>query len=116
MMRRVSDDYIKIVGEEFDHSERVAGALFGRPIKHVLLLHVNELNADNFDALVKVMADRGYRFVTLEEALQDPAYQYPAKYLAISDWLGLWSFSEGKRFDAPSPPEYLQKIYNDSQK
>jgi peptidoglycan/xylan/chitin deacetylase (PgdA/CDA1 family) len=116
MLKRVSDDYLKIVGEEFDHSEKVAGELFGHPIRHVLLLHVNELNADNFDALVKLMTDRGYRFITLEEALQDPAYQYPSKYLPVSDWLGLWSFSEGKKFSAPAPPDYLQKAYAEDQK
>lgn len=115
MMKRVADEYLKLAGEKFDHSERVANELFGHPIKQILLLHANELNADNFDALVKVMTDRGYRFITLEEALKDPAYQYPEKYIPTSDWLGLWSFSQGKRFTSPAPPEFIQKIYAEGQ-
>ena len=90
--------------------------MFGRPVRHVLLLHANELNADNFDALVKVMTDRGYRFITLEEALTDSVYQPPDKYHDNSDWLGGWSFAKGKQFDAPAPPEYIQKAYADAQR
>lgn len=116
MMKRVSEEYLKLAGQKFDFSEKVSDQLFGRPIKHILLLHANELNADNFDALVKVMTDRGYRFITLEEALKDPVYQYPEKYLPTSDWLGLWSFSKGKRFTSPAPPEFIQKIYAEGQK
>jgi peptidoglycan/xylan/chitin deacetylase (PgdA/CDA1 family) len=116
MMKRVADEYLKFAGQKFDFNEKVTDELFGHPIKHILLLHVNELNADNFDALVKVMTDRGYQFITLEEALKDPVYQYPEKYLATSDWLGLWSFNKGKKFNSPMPPEFIQKIYNDGQK
>lgn len=116
MMKQVADEYLKFAGEKFDFNEKVTNELFGHPIKHILLLHANELNADNFDALVKVMTDRGYHFITLEEALKDPVYQYPEKYLATSDWLGLWSFNKGKKFNAPMPPEFIQKAYNDSQK
>ncbi|HYJ47426.1 MAG TPA: polysaccharide deacetylase family protein, partial [Pyrinomonadaceae bacterium] len=116
MMKRVADEYLKFAGEKFDFCEKVASELFGHPIKHILLLHVNELNADNFDRLVKTMTDRGYRFITLEEALKDPVYQYPDKYIPTSDWLGLWSFSEGKKFSSPAPPEFLQKAYAEGQK
>ena len=116
MMKRVSDEYLKFAGEKFDFSEKVANELFGHPVKHILLLHANELNADNLDALVKVMMDRGYRFITLEEALKDPVYQYPDKYVPTSDWLSLWSFSEGKKFTSPAPPEFIQKIYAEGQR
>jgi peptidoglycan-N-acetylglucosamine deacetylase len=116
MMKRVADEYLKFAGQKFDFCERVANELFGHAIKHILLLHANELNADNFDALVKVMTDRGYRFITLEEALKDPVYQYPDKYIPTSDWLGLWSFNEGKKFTSPAPPDFIQKIYAEGQK
>jgi len=116
MLRRVSDEYLKFAGLKFDHAERVTAELFGRPVRHILLLHANELNADNFDALVKVMTDRGYRFISLEEALADPVYRPPDKYLDTSDWLGGWSFARGKKFDSPAPPDFIRKAYNDEQK
>ncbi len=115
-MTRVSEDYLKLTEEEIDYGEKVAKELFGRPVKHIMLLHANELNADNFDALVKVFTDKGYRFISLEEALTDPIYQYPDKYLPTSDWLGLWSFSKDKKFDSPVVPEYIRKAWEEDQK
>jgi peptidoglycan-N-acetylglucosamine deacetylase len=116
MTKRVSEEYLKFAALEFDFVEQATAELFGRPVKHILLLHANELNADNFDALVKVMTDRGYRFITLEQALADPVYQAPDKYLATSDWLSRWAYSKDRKLDAPAPPEFIQKAYADAQK
>lgn len=117
MRRRVSEEYLKFAALKFDFCERVAAELFGRPVKHILLLHANELNADNFDALVKVMTDRGYRFVTVEEALKDDIYRFPDKYRDTSEWLSHWVFSSGKKFDAPpAPPEFIRQAFQDAQR
>jgi hypothetical protein len=51
--------------------------VIGRQIRQVLLLHANTLNADRFDALAEALVRRGYRFVTLTHALEDPAYCLP---------------------------------------
>ena len=116
MTKRVSEEYLKFAGLAFDAREKAAAELFGRNVKHILLLHANELNADNFDALVKVMTDRGYRFITLEQALADHIYQAPEKYVATSDWLGRWAYSKDKQLASPAPPEFIQKAYADAQK
>jgi peptidoglycan/xylan/chitin deacetylase (PgdA/CDA1 family) len=111
-LKRVSDEYLKYVGIRFDYSEKITNELFGRPIKHILLIHSNELNADNFDALMNVIKDKGYRFITLEQALQDPVYQFPDKYNGTSDWLSIWAFSKGRNLNPPAPPGFIQKIFN----
>jgi peptidoglycan-N-acetylglucosamine deacetylase len=116
MLKRISEEYLKFAGLQFDFAEKATTELFGRPVKHILLLHANELNADNFDALVKVMTDRGYRFITVEQALTDPIYQAPEKYIPTSDWLGRWAFSKDKKLAPPAPPEFIQKAYADAQK
>jgi peptidoglycan/xylan/chitin deacetylase (PgdA/CDA1 family) len=115
-LKKVSDEYLKFVGLKLDFCEKVSTELFGRNVRHILLLHANELNADNFDALVKVYKDRGYDFVSLEEALSDPVYGQPGKYLDTSDWLARWSFSKGRKFDPPAPPEFIQKAFSEGQK
>src|SRR3989442_7569729 len=114
-MKRVSAEYLKFANVKLDFCERASNSLFGRPIKHILLLHANELNADNFDALVQVIKNRGYQFITLGAALDDPVYQFPDRYKGTSDWLSHWAYSKGQTFDSPAPPEFIQKIYSDSQ-
>jgi peptidoglycan/xylan/chitin deacetylase (PgdA/CDA1 family) len=116
LMQKVAGEYLRFAGVKIDYCESVARELFGRPIKHILLLHANELNADNLGELVKLFTERGYRFITLKEALTDPVYQAPDKYKATSDWLNHWSFSKGKQFTAPAPPEFIQKAHAESLK
>lgn len=109
LRKNISNEYIKLVERRFDYSEQVANELFGRPIKHILLLHANELNGESLDGLFTMLKDKGYKFITLEEALKDPLYQFPDKYIDISDWLGHWAYSKGKKLNQPMPPDFMQK-------
>ena len=114
MTREIADEYLKFAETKIRFCEKVTAELFGRSIKHILLLHANELNADNFDRLIEVFRNRGYRFISLTEALKDPVYRFPDQYQATSDWLSLWAYSKGKQFEAPVPPESIRKIYSSS--
>jgi peptidoglycan/xylan/chitin deacetylase (PgdA/CDA1 family) len=58
-------------------AKTLAGVLFQRRIAHVLLLHFGMATARYLDDLLGAYADAGVRFVTLEEALADPAYATP---------------------------------------
>ncbi|MDX6445667.1 MAG: hypothetical protein QOH71_2741 [Blastocatellia bacterium] len=116
LMKRVSEEYLKFAGLKFEFCEQVTNDLFGHQIRQILLLHANELNADNWDELVTILKRRGYQFITLEQALKDPVYQFPDKYKDTSDWLAHWSFSKGKTFASPKPPEFIETIYQNARK
>jgi peptidoglycan-N-acetylglucosamine deacetylase len=107
-LQRVLADYPKFVIDRMAYSDTAARELFGRPIRHILLLHANELNADTFESLATQMTSAGWRFITLEEALADEAYRYPDTYAATSHWLSLWAASKGIRFTPPAPPDSLR--------
>ena len=107
-IERVNAEYLQLAAQRLAFSEKMAGELFGRAIKQILLLHANELNADTFESLVQQMKTRGYQFITLEEALGDDAYRWPPKYTATSQWLRLWAESTGLNFTPPDPPESLR--------
>lgn len=71
-------------------------------------MHANELNAATFAALVAATQRRGYRFVSLDEAMQDPAYArgttgYDGRY--GPSWLHRWAMAERqpKTFYAGEP-------------
>lgn len=115
MMRRVAAAYIPYMENTFDYYEKQAVALFGYEIKQVLLLHANALNADHFGELVEMMKRRGYKFVTLDEALTDKAYTSPDAYIGRGGitWLHRWALTAGKRgaFFAgePTTPDFVMK-------
>jgi peptidoglycan-N-acetylglucosamine deacetylase len=81
LARRVGTDYVRYMAEAFAFSENLSNELFSREIPQILLLHVNPLNAEYFDELAAMMRERGYRFITLEEARTDKAYSLPDPYI-----------------------------------
>ena len=113
---KLGEDYLKYMEEKLLFYERQSEKLFGRNISHILLLHANKLNADYLGKLAEVFLRHGYEFVSLEKALEDPAYQTPiTKYgrYGIS-WLDRWALSAGKTGDFfkgdPESPEYVKKL------
>lgn len=99
LQRRVSDEYLAYMDRILEYYESQSIALLGRNVPHVLLLHANTLNARTFDALATAYARRGYRFVTLEHALRDPAYESPDEYVGPAGitWLHRWALTRGMR-------------------
>jgi len=111
---RVGEDYLRYMDAVFAFVEGVSRDLTGREIRQVLLLHANALNADYFSRLAGSMERRGYRFITLEEALGDEAYALPDAYFGRFgfSWLHHWELTAGrKRSPSPDPPEWVMKAY-----
>jgi peptidoglycan/xylan/chitin deacetylase (PgdA/CDA1 family) len=97
VMRRVEDAYVPYMDAKIAYYEQQAAALFGREIRQILLLHANSINARRFDALATAIERRGYRFVALERALEDPAYQSPDTYTGTGGitWIHRWAITRG---------------------
>jgi len=110
----VAGEYLRYMNGVFPFIEGVSRALFGREIPQILLLHANALNADHFGALAAAMKGRGYRFITLSEALQDEAYRHPDDYVGAwgISWLHHWELTAGRsRSPSPDPPAWITKAY-----
>jgi len=105
--RRVADAYVPYMDAKMTFFERNEQELFGRAIRHVLLVHANMLNADRFGDLAAMFERRGYRFITLDRALEDPAYQSSDAYVGPAGitWLHKWALTRKlpKSFFAGEP-------------
>ncbi|MEP6800815.1 MAG: polysaccharide deacetylase family protein [Acidobacteriota bacterium] len=101
---RVAAAYVPYMDAKFDYFERQSEALFHREIRQVLLVHSNSLNADHFGELLDAVARRGYSFVSLDRALEDPAYESLDTFVGNNGitWLHRWALSSGRR---PLPGE-----------
>ncbi|HEV2706238.1 MAG TPA: polysaccharide deacetylase family protein [Pyrinomonadaceae bacterium] len=114
LAKRIASMYLTYMEEVFDFFEKLSVEVVGREIKQVLLLHVNPLNADYFDDLVRMMKRRGYAFVSLEAALEDPAYRLPDTYAGPRglSWLHRWALSKGMKMrEEPREPEFIANLY-----
>ncbi|HJQ35357.1 MAG TPA: polysaccharide deacetylase family protein [Pyrinomonadaceae bacterium] len=116
--KRVADAYVPYMESIFEHFERLSQETFGREVRQVLLLHANEINADRFDELAAMMKRRGYAFVTLEEALKDPAYAEPdALYKNGVSWLHRWRKAKGLAAKGePEVPKFVNDLYEAGQR
>jgi peptidoglycan/xylan/chitin deacetylase (PgdA/CDA1 family) len=115
MMQRLGKAYVSYMERVFQYYEKQSVDLLGYEIPQVLLLHANKLNAHYFEDLVKIMKKRGYKFISLQTALKDPAYQSADTYTGTGGitWLHRWALTQGKRgkFFAgePQPPAFVLK-------
>lgn len=98
LMRRVGAAFMVHMADVLTFYENAADAMFARPIDHILLLHANELGADYLDDVIALYRDRGYRFVTLEQALADPAYRERDGFVGPVgvSWLQRWDVTRGR--------------------
>jgi peptidoglycan/xylan/chitin deacetylase (PgdA/CDA1 family) len=71
----VAADYRAQAKESTIHFDSIATAKAGRPIEHVLLIHMSQLNADCLDSLLTWYSSQGWQFVSAKEALADSAYR-----------------------------------------
>jgi peptidoglycan/xylan/chitin deacetylase (PgdA/CDA1 family) len=106
LMKRVGEAYIPYMESKVDYWERQSMKLLAREISQTLLIHANFINSDYFDDLAAMFKRRGYRFVTLEDALKDDAYRMPDTYIGPGgfSWLHRWALEKGYDYLVPDEP------------
>jgi peptidoglycan/xylan/chitin deacetylase (PgdA/CDA1 family) len=107
---RIADDYLRYMVGVFSFFEEVSRRTMGREIRQVLLLHANSLNADWFGAIAEALVRRGYRFVPLAAALEDPAYRLPDTFVGApsNSWFSHWEVTAGRSpVPTPRPPAWI---------
>ncbi|MGH9753859.1 MAG: polysaccharide deacetylase family protein [Blastocatellia bacterium] len=117
LAKRLREAYLDYTVAATEFAERVAPQIFGYDIPQTLLIHTNDITADCLDEMLKRFEARGYRFITLDKAMADPAYQ--TKDTDVSkrgpSWLVRWVRSLGLNvsFEGdPEPPQWVMDLYN----
>ncbi len=113
LMKRVAAAYTPYLEEMTAFYEKLSQDTLGYEVKQILLVHANGLNADHFGDVIEMYRRRGYRFVTLEEALKDRCYSLPDDYVGpvgIS-WLQRWAITKGGQMrPEPGLPETMKEF------
>ena len=107
LMRRVAAAYVPYMAAKLAFFERNSRDLVGYEMRQILLLHANAMNAEHFGAVARMIERRGYRFITLDRALEDAAYESADTYVGSGGitWIHRWALSKGvaKKFFAGEP-------------
>jgi peptidoglycan/xylan/chitin deacetylase (PgdA/CDA1 family) len=116
LAKRIRDAYIPYTISRWETAEQQSVQLFGREIKQILMVHANLINADAFEDVAKVMIERGYVFISIDEAMKDPVYQRPDTFdgkVGVT-WLSRWAAEQGKTFSSKGAlvPEFVLEVLN----
>jgi peptidoglycan-N-acetylglucosamine deacetylase len=102
--------YLAHTSTVFDYYEKFSHDIAGYEPKQILLLHGNWLEADHIGELLELLRKRGYRFITLQEALSDAVYSMPDEYVGEegAGWLDHWGITRGQ--PPKNPPVFPQWV------
>lgn len=110
--KRLRAGYLAYSEMEIDYYAALNRQVLGYEPPEVMLLHANRLNAETINAILLQFKERGYRFVTLTEALSDPAYQVPETY--ITKFGMMWGYRWARERDVKvngklekDPPDWV---------
>lgn len=118
LMATIGHDYVNYMEKKIKYFEKQAYELFGRNMKHILLLHASLINSDYMDSLAIMYKRNNYQFVNMDKALEDGLYLTEITVYGnwgIS-WIDRWALSMGKKGDFfkddPPTPGYIKKMAN----
>lgn len=116
MANKTMAAYLEYTETMFDYFERRSRQVLGREVRQIVLLHANHINADSMDRLAALLRKRGYAFIPIERALEDPAYRLEDRYVGPMglSWLHRWAVSRGLPLEIkeePDPPKWVLDLY-----
>jgi peptidoglycan/xylan/chitin deacetylase (PgdA/CDA1 family) len=110
LQQQLATSYLSYTGQVFDYYEKLSRDLLGYEPKQIILLHGNWLEADHIGELLDLLQKRGYRFVTLQEAVSDPAYSMSNEFVGEegTNWLDQWAITKGRPpINTPIFPQWI---------
>jgi hypothetical protein len=116
-MREIRAAFVDYMTKMFDHFEAYSQELFGRDINQTMVLTPSRLVTDSADELFGMIENRGYQFVSMEEAQADEAYRTEENFYGKSgiSWFERWQMAKGKKLlDEPRVDAAVYKIWNDN--
>lgn len=78
-LQKLHDTYLTTADQFIGVFRKLSQDLYGRDVPYVLLMHIGAFDAKMLPELIALFHERGFRFVTLEQAMADPVYRSDPK-------------------------------------
>ncbi|WP_090386468.1 polysaccharide deacetylase family protein [Dyadobacter sp. SG02] len=95
----IGNRYVEHSLRLFGYFEGVISKSIGKSVRQIYLCHDNRLNTDYLPVLVQKLKEQNYKFISLADALSDPAYSLPLYYYGNFgfSWVYRWMKDVDKR-------------------
>ncbi len=101
--------YLEAAEDSLDSGQELSHELFGRDIKHTMLLHIGAFTGLMLPELFELLDDLDFQLVTLAEAHNDPAYESDPDVATTRGETLLMQMALSKKLDAS---EYRDDSYS----
>lgn len=101
--------YLEAAEDSLDAGQELSHELFGRDIKHTMLLHIGAFTGLMLPELLELLDDLDFELVTLAEAHSDPAYESDPDVATTRGETLLMQMALSKKLDAA---EYRDDSYS----
>ena len=78
-IRSLHDSYLASADESIRVYRELSQKLYGHDVPYVLLMHIGAFDARMLPELLGLFRSRGFVFVTLQQAMSDPSYNFDPK-------------------------------------
>jgi peptidoglycan/xylan/chitin deacetylase (PgdA/CDA1 family) len=119
--RKLREEYLAYSRTEIGYYAGLNKQVLGYEPPQAMLLHDNRLNADVIDPLLRIFEELQYRFVSLDTAQSDPAYQTPG--VDITKFGPMWGYRWARERNVkvngslePEPPKWILEYGNERAK
>lgn len=119
---KIAQMYIQYTLLCFDYFSQLSKNLHNRNIKHIFLGHANLLHSHYLVDLIAALKQKGYSFISFNEAMADEVYQsknYYHQNEGIS-WMFRWIKNPSKRNEllkkSPDPSKEILELYKNLSK
>jgi hypothetical protein len=114
-MKEIRADYLDYMTRMTEHYEAYSTEMFGRDIAQTLVLTPSRLITDTADEFFGMLEKRGYKFVSMDEAQADEAYQTKEAIVESQSgisWFERWQMAQGKKLrDEPRVSESVWRTW-----
>jgi beta-lactamase regulating signal transducer with metallopeptidase domain/peptidoglycan/xylan/chitin deacetylase (PgdA/CDA1 family) len=117
-MKEIREAYLAYMARMFDHYEAYSAEMFSRDIPQTMVLTPSRLITDTADEFFDLVSKRGYTFVTVEEAQNDPAYKTKEDFTGEAgiSWFERWSMAMNRPLrNEPKIDQLIQRIWSERQ-
>jgi len=109
-VEQLKQSYLDGAADSLTQGQKMAELVYGRDIKHVMLLHIGGFETVMLPKLLDLLKQKGFQLITLQEAERDPAYATDADL--PSNWGGtfLQQMMRVKHLELPPSENRLAKL------
>ena len=113
-LQRLQQAYINHLLKRADYYDQLALITLKRSPQHLLLLHVNAINAAFLDNVITAFQQHGWTFIAAEQALQDPIYAQRSQNIPAGESV-IWSIAKTQgitelRYPAEDAPYEIDNL------